>query len=174
LQIDIGGADYNYLVAGFSAKERTLTDPAYWRWTYGTAYLRLPWPDVAARQGATLTLRLSAGPEERKVRAPAPPGTPTPAAERPLVAAPAQVKLSLGDLKLGEATLVPGEPFREVTVAVPPGAPTDPKTPGWLLLRINASTWSPAEAGVSYDERALGVELDSVTLAAPGTSSSGR
>jgi hypothetical protein len=60
--------------------------------------------------------------------------------------------------------LAPGAPFTDVSFAVPATAPPDPSDAGSILLHLHSSTWSPAEAGVSPDQRGLGVEVDSVTL----------
>jgi hypothetical protein len=177
-RLDIGGLDYTSLVAGFSGKEKThATDPdsAQWRWTFDDAYLRLPWPDAARRSGATVTLRLSAGPATRAVHAAAAPGAKA-GAETPLVAAPALVTVSAGGLRqqavrltpsapfTDVVRLAPGAPFTDVSFAVPATAPPDPSDAGSILLHLHSSTWSPAEAGVSPDQRGLGVEVDSVTL----------
>ncbi|HUS15716.1 MAG TPA: hypothetical protein VM536_11950, partial [Chloroflexia bacterium] len=175
-RLDIGGQDYEWLVAGFSGKDKTQPgDTDSWRWTYRDALLRLPWPDTARQGGATLTLRLSAGPAARGRPAPA-----TPTAEqtarlvpgpdgRPMLPDPAVVTLLAGAQQLGQVTLAPPAAgqlpaFQDVTVQVPPGTPPDPANPNYLLLHIQSSTWSPAAVGASADERALGVEVDSVQL----------
>ncbi len=187
LRVDIGGADYATLVAGWAGKERTLpTDPdtAQWRWAGHDALLRLPWPVAARQSGATLTLRLSAGPKERAVVLSK---SATPAQQAASVtlpnglrglAAPAQVTVLVGDLPLRPLTqaigakavpvsLLPGAGFTDVQFAVPPTAPTDPAGADYLLLHLSSPTWTPFAVGVSGDERALGVEVDSVELAAP-------
>jgi hypothetical protein len=179
--LDIGGEDYKYLVAGFSGQERTprTDDPNYWRWTFPDAFLRVPWSDAAKARGGTITLRLSAGPPERAVHAPPPPGTTLRRGEvpdTPLVPAPAQFKLFAGNLRLQPTTLTPGgadpalvtlQPgggFQDVTFIVPPNAPTAPVDGNYLLLHLNSTTWSPADAGVSADDRNLGVQVDSVRV----------
>ena len=129
--------------------------------------------------GGTITLRLSAGPKERAVHAAPPPGTTLRRGEvpdTPLVPAPAQFKLFAGNLRLQPATptpgatdpalvtLQPGGGFQDVTFAVPPNAPTDPANPNYLMLHLNSTTWSPADAGVSADDRNLGVQVDNVRV----------
>jgi len=186
VQIDIGGDDYDALVAGWAGKERTLPsdpDTAQWRWTGQAALLRLPWPASARQIGATLTLRLSAGPKERAILLPAKPTAAQQAAAirlpsgLPALSAPAQVTVLVGAVPLrplGQPStaqiepvlLQPGIGFTDVQFAVPPTAPTDPAGPGYLLLRITSPTWTPFAVGVSGDERALGVAVDRVTLAA--------
>ena len=61
-------------------------------------------------------------------------------------------------------TLQPGAGFTDVTFAVPPNAPTDPANPNYLMLHLNSTTWSPADAGVSADDRNLGVQVDNVRV----------
>jgi hypothetical protein len=187
VQVDIGGADYDTLVAGWGGKERTLaTDPdtAQWRWTGPTALLRLPWPAAARTQGATLTLRLSAGPKERAVPLPDKPTDAQKAAAFTALngvqalSAPAQVTVAAGSLPLfppgqpaaakpAPVVLQPGGGFQDVTFTVPPNAPTDPASPDYLLLRISSTTWAPSDVGASADDRGLGVEVDGVRLALP-------
>ncbi|HMA37634.1 MAG TPA: hypothetical protein VKY74_24485 [Chloroflexia bacterium] len=172
--LDIGGRDYEYLVAGFSGKEKTHPsdpDAAAWRWTYHDAFLRLPWPASATAQGARLTLRLSAGPPERRVPAPKHPTAAESARLVPapsgalMLPAPAQVSiLASSGPPLGQVTLAPGAPFQDVTIPVPSSVPPDPANPHYLLLHLVSTTWSPAAAEVSADIRALGVEVDSVAL----------
>ncbi|MDQ2809664.1 MAG: hypothetical protein M3Z04_22545 [Chloroflexota bacterium] len=174
-------------MAGWAGKERTLpTDPdtAQWRWTGSAALLRLPWPAGARQTGATLTLRLSAGPKERAILLPTKPTAAQQAAaiRQPngltTLAAPAQVTVFAGTVPLrplGQAAgsavtpviLAPGADFTDVQFAVPPNASTDPAGPDYLLLRISAPTWTPDTVGVSGDKRALGVAVDRATLAAP-------
>lgn len=173
-RLDIGGLDYQNLVAGFGGKEKTAPadpDTAQWRWTFHDAYLRLPWPDSAKAGGATLTMSLSAGTKERRVPAPA---HPTPEQTARLVLAPsgakmlpspAQVAISANSvLTLTQVTLQPGAGFQDVTMGVPANAPTDPADPHYLLLHITSSTWVPSAAEVSGDERVLGVALDEMRL----------
>jgi hypothetical protein len=179
--LDIGGLDYKYLVGGFTVQEKTkAADSDYWRWTGNDALLRLPWPDTA-RAGMTLTLRLSAGPAQRAVLAPKNATPAQLATARPgpngttVLPAPAQVTILAGKQQLGQATL-PLPPtadpiFQDVTVSIPATAPRDPADAHYVLIHITSTTWSPAEAGVSGDERALGVMVDSVSLSAAPTAS---
>ena len=151
--LDIGNMDYKWLVAGFYTQEQAPGDPSPWRWTGEHAILRLPWPTQTGgrtSQAVTLTLRLR-------------PETPRPG-QPPLRASPLTVSLSVGDTPVGQVVVPPGSGFADYTLRVPAGIPmtTDSAESGTALLHIQAPTWSPQEAGVSYDSRALGVQLDSV------------
>lgn len=144
--LDMGGLDYAYTVGGFYTQDQDAPGAPYWRWTHDAALLRLPWAG-AAGQGGRLTLRLRAGPA-------GPEGRPTPAEVRVLLAGPNGEPGAV----LGEARVLPGAPFMDFAFPVPAQTGRD------VLLRLESSTWSPAETGNSDDRRALGVQLDSLRL----------
>ncbi len=183
-QVDIGGADFRYLAAGFAPQEKTHpSDSDAWRWTGGNAYLRLP-VGTGVSQTLTLTLRLSAGPAQRAVPLPDKPSAAQQAAavRAPdgslVLPAPATVTVAAGPLTLGKVTLplppAGGDPiFEDATFTVPADAPRDPADPAYLLIHLSSSTWSPADVGVSADARALGAIVDTVRLA-PGPTAQGR
>jgi hypothetical protein len=60
----------------------------------------------------------------------------------------------------------PGSGFTDYTVNVPAGIPlsSGDGASGTVLLHLRAPTWSPRDAGLGYDSRALGVQLDWVRV----------
>ena len=152
VKLDVGNMDYPNLVTGFYIQERAPGDPSEWRWTGEHAILRLPWatqPDGKTLDGGTLTLRMR--PE-------------SPAEGKPIKRTqPVTVTLTLENesTPLKQIVIPPGSPFTDYTVSVPAGITKSSSDPGTALLHIKSSTWSGHEAG-SYDERALGVQLDEV------------
>lgn len=155
LTITMGQADEKYDVAGFYAIERSRDDPTPYRWTGPLALLRVPWTASLARSGGTVTLRLAGG-------------------KRPAaLAGPAHVRITLdpgvGETgpTLAEFDVAPGA--TDYTVTIPPNA-LPVSDDGTALLRIESrTTWSPQDYAPpnapTYDNRALGVQVQSVTIA---------
>ncbi|HUP28245.1 MAG TPA: hypothetical protein VM409_07405 [Chloroflexia bacterium] len=151
--LDVGGMDYKWLVAGFYLQEKAQQDKSSWRWTGDHAVLRLPL-DVGeggvTYRGASVTLRLR--PETPQVGIP------------PLRAEPVRVKVSLNNTQLGEVVVPAGSDFTHYSLKIPPGVPVS-QTPGdGALLHIDAPTWTGMQAGISYDQRVLGIQVDEVTV----------
>ncbi|MDQ6692882.1 MAG: DUF2079 domain-containing protein, partial [Chloroflexota bacterium] len=162
LHIEIGdGSDYQYLVAGLQAQERATGDASSWRWTADSAIVRVPWPSQATGLNAKQN-PLNGGTVHLRLR----PETPL-AGSAPLRTQPLTVTLLLDDTPIGNVVVKPGTNFTDYTVKVPPGTPkagTDVSGPGSALLTINSPTWSGRTAGISYDERVLGVQVDSIDI----------
>ena len=75
------------------------------------------------------------------------------------------VTVTLEDTPVGTVIVPPGTDFRDYTINVPAGiAKSSGSLPDEALLHIRAPTWSADQAGLSYDTRALGIQLDRVTL----------
>ncbi len=151
--LDIGDMDYPSLVGGFYKQEQDTPGAPLWRWTGGEALVRLPWPTSA--DGKTLgaaTVTLSLRPE-----------TPV-QGKPPRRTEPLTVTLSLDDTPIGRVVLPPASPFKEYTIAVPAGMPREGSEGGYALLKISAPTWSGEEAGISYDTRRLGVQVEKVEV----------
>ncbi len=151
--IDVGDMDYKWLVAGFYKQEHAQGDQSDWRWTGDHAILRVPWPTQPGGktlQGGKVTVRLR-------------PESPT-AGGRIVRTTPLTVTLSLEDTPIGTVVVPPGSQFGDYTVVVPPGVKKTSRGTDTSLLHIKAPTWSPQDAGISYDARALGIQLDSVTI----------
>jgi len=152
-ELDIGEMDYKWLVAGFYWEERTKEDEPRWRWTRDNAVLRLPLratADGATFQPASLKLRVR-------------PETPV-EGRKPLRSEPVTVTLTLEKTPIGEIVVPPGSDFADYSVQVPPGIPVPQNGSDGGLLTISAPTWSPRVPGVSYDPRALGIQIDAVAL----------
>jgi len=154
LTITMGQADEQYDVAGFYGIEHDRNDPTPYRWTGPTALLRVPWTASLAQTGGTITLRLAGGMR--------------PAA----LTEPAHVRIALDPglnapgPTLAEFDVAPEA--RDYTVTIPPNAlPVSDN--GTALLHIESrKTWSPQDYAPPnapiYDSRALGVQVQSVTL----------
>jgi hypothetical protein len=152
-RLDVGDMDYKWLVAGFYLQERAAGDPSDWRWTGNHAILRVPWPSApggTTLDGGKITLRL-------RPESPSQQGG-------PYRKDPLTVKLMLEDTPIGEIRVPPGSPFADYTLQVPAGATRTSPGDGTALLHIQAPTWSPQRAGLSYDARALGVQVDVVEV----------
>ncbi len=132
----MGRFDYGYLMSGFYAREG---GPGGWyRWTGKTAEIVVPW----APEGKGLVLSLTVG------------------SPRPAGVEPAEVSLYLNELLLDRFEL--DDEFKTQTIVVPPDSITDPQAKT-ALLRLETSTWIPAEAGLG-DVRELGIVLDRIEL----------
>jgi hypothetical protein len=155
LTITTGQADEQYDVAGFYGVEHDRDDPTPYRWTGAVALVRVPWTASLAQRGGTITLRLAGG-------------------KRPAaLTAPAHVRIAL-DPGLNE----PGPTLAELdltpeaanyVVTIPPNA-LPVGDGGTALLRIESrAPWSPQDYAPPnaplYDSRALGVQVESITLA---------
>ncbi len=154
LTVTMGQADEKYDVAGFYGIERDRDDPTPYRWTGPVALLRIPWAASLAQHGGTITLRLAGG-------------------KRPATLTdPAHVRIAL-DPGLNEdgPTLAEFDltrDFAEYTVTIPPNA-LPLSDDGTVLLHIESrKAWSPQDYAPPdapiYDDRALGVQVQSVTL----------
>jgi 4-amino-4-deoxy-L-arabinose transferase-like glycosyltransferase len=153
-KLDIGDNDYQYLVTGFNKQERDNPSSPYWRWTGPQSILRVPWPTQAGSSktydGGTVTLRLR---PESPV-----PGKPA------LRTEPLTVTVTLDNTPVGTIIVPPGSDFTDYTLHVPPGIAKVGTDPDNALLGIKSPTWSPYDAGVSNDQRALGVQMDGVDI----------
>jgi hypothetical protein len=152
-KLDIGENDYQYLAAGFNKQERDDATSPYWRWTGPQAILRAPWPTLPggkAYVGGTVTVRLR-------------PETPVPG-KPALRTQPLTVTLTLDNTPLGNVIVPPGSGFIDYSLTVPPGTPKVSGDADYGLLGIKSPTWSPSEAGVSNDQRVLGVQIDGVDV----------
>lgn len=151
--LDVGDMDYPSLVDGFYKQEQDGPGTPFWRWTGGEALVRLPWPPSAG--GKTLgaaTVTLSLRPE-------------TPVQGKPFRrTVPLTVTLSLDDTPIGRVVIPPGSPFKDYAINVPAGLPKKGSEAGYALLKISAPTWSGEQAGISYDTRRLGVQVDRVQV----------
>lgn len=150
---NIGEMDYPWLVAGFNKQESDDNGETFWRWTGDHAIFRAPVPASAGAetyQGARITLSMR-------------PETPL-EGKAPLRTEPLTITVALDDTQIGQVMLPPGSDFEEYTFDVPPGAPKTERDPGTGLLHIYAPTWSGQSAGLGYDARALGVQLDAVRI----------
>ncbi|MCL5958123.1 MAG: hypothetical protein M1358_02205 [Chloroflexi bacterium] len=137
--LDIGGADYKYLVDGFWEKE--VKDGVSYRWTGrdgsgGT--IRLPWK--AGQSELRLSLSLSSGPPERGRAIP--------------------VKVSLDGNPIASLSVGPG--FQSYEIDIPEGI--TPQKSDEVLLHLDTPGWSPRSQGISYDPRSLGIQIDSVEV----------
>jgi hypothetical protein len=152
-RVDIGEMDYPTLVAGWHRQERDDRSSPYWRWTGDQAILRLPWPSspvTSTLEGGRVNISLR--PE-------------TPLTGQPFLRTqPLTVTLSLDDTPIGEVLVPPGVEFQEYTVEVPPGLPKGRSPEGYAMLRIASPTWSGLQAGLSYDARTLGIQVDAVRV----------
>jgi len=165
LTITMGQADEKYDVAGFYGIEHDRADPMPYRWTGPAALLRVPWTASLAQSGGTITLGLAGG------RRPAALGRP----------AHAWIALDPGLNEHGPtlADFDLTEGFAQYMVTIPPGAlPVSDN--GTALLRISScidpaskdlakcNVWSPQDyappGAPIYDPRALGVQVQSITL----------
>jgi hypothetical protein len=155
LTITAGQADEQYDVAGFYGVERDPGDPTPYRWTGPVALVRVPWTASLAQRGGTITLRLAGG-------------------KRPAaLVGPAHVRIALdpglnepGPI-LAELDLTPEA--ADYVVTIPPNA-LPVGDDGTALLHIESrAPWSPQDYAPPnaplYDSRALGVQVQSVTLA---------
>ena len=152
--VDIGDSDYQWLVSGWNKQERDTPQAPYWRWTGSHPILRVPWPTtvVSGTSYFAGTIRLRLRPE-------------TPQPGKPLLRPdPVTLKLSLDGTPVGEIAVAPGTDFAEYTIDIPAGIPKTEKDPDYALLHINSPTWSGASAGISYDARALGIQVDQVII----------
>jgi hypothetical protein len=154
-RLDIGEMDYKYLVTGFYNQERAEGDPSAWRWTGDHAIVRVPWQareGGTTLQGGTITLRLrpESPVEGRAIQR-----------QDPLTVT---LALETVDNPIGQITVPPGSAFTEYTLEVPPGVPRSSASQGTALLHLVAPTWSAQSAGISYDARALGVQVDSIEI----------
>lgn len=151
--IDVGDMDYKWLVAGFYKQERAEGDASEWRWTSDHAIMRLPWATQsgeASLEGGKVALRLR--PE-------------SPVTNRRLQRSTSiTVTLTLEGARLGTVVIPPGSLFKDYIIEVPPGTKKTSTGSGTALLHIEASTWSPQDAGISYDTRRLGIQVDRVTI----------
>jgi hypothetical protein len=151
-KLDVGNMDYPNLVTGFYIQERAPSDQSDWRWTGDHAIVRLPWPTQpggTTLAGGKLTVRLR--PE-------------SPAEGKPIKrTAPITVTLTLENevTPMKQIIVPPGSPFTAYEVTVPAGIKKSSTDQGTALLHIKSSTWSAQEAG-SYDDRALGVQVDEI------------
>jgi hypothetical protein len=155
-KIDIGDMDYEWLVAGFNKQERDRPGTPYWRWTGDQAVLRLPWPAAPGGKNlsvARLTLRLR-------------PETPV-EGKKPFRTQPLTVGFSIGDTPIGQVVVQSGTDFTDYILNVPAVPAPQGGEPGYALLQIKSPTWSPEQAGVSYDTRILGIQVESVEIASP-------
>jgi hypothetical protein len=153
-KLDIGENDYQNLVAGFNKQERDNPSSPYWRWTGGQSILRVPWPTQPASSktydGGTVTLRLR-------------PESPVPG-KAAVRTQPLTVTVTLDNTPVGTVVVPPGSDFTDYTLHVPPGIPKVGTDPDNALLGVKSPTWSPYDAGVSNDQRALGVQMDGVEI----------
>ncbi len=154
-RIDIGDNDYLWTVGGFYIQEKAKQDTSNWRWTGQQAFVRVPWPSGPddSLQGGKVTLRLR-------------PETPSAEGKPPLRTQPLTVTLSLDDTRIGQVILPPGSNFADYTLTIPPGLPIPNKgaDPGYAILKIESPVWSGEQAGISYDTRRLGVQVDAVEV----------
>lgn len=152
---NIGEMDYPFLVAGFNKQETDDNGQTFWRWTGNHAIMRVPVPvspGGSTYEGALVTL--STRPETPQEGKPA------------LRTEPLTITVALDDTQLGQVLLPPGSDFTEYTFTVPPGTPKTERDAGTGLLHVYAPTWSGQAAGLGYDPRALGVQLDAVRVEA--------
>jgi hypothetical protein len=134
--LDVGRFDYGYLMSGFYAREG---GPGGWyRWTEKTAEMLVPW----LPEGNSLVLSLAVG------------------SPRPTGVEPAKVSLYLNEHLLDRFEL--DDEFKTQTIVVPPDLIDDPQAK-MARLRLETTTWIPAEAGLG-DVRELGVVLDRIEL----------
>ncbi len=150
--VDIGNNDYAWLVSGWNKQERDTPQSTYWRWTGAHAILRVPWPTSDTSSYISGTIHMLLRPETSQLGLPV------------LRTDPITVTVSLDNTPLGEVTLPPGSDFLNYTFRVPAGIPKTEKDPDYALLHIYAPTWSGSSAGISYDQRALGVQVDQVII----------
>jgi hypothetical protein len=154
--LDIGNMDEKYLVAGFYISERAPGDTTDWRWTGDHAILRVPWPSQPGSNGT-----LQAGKITLRLR----PESPSPL-HRVTRTQPVTVTLTLENdsRPVGRIVVPPGSPFTGYTISVPAGIKKAGSEEGAALLHIRSSTWSAQQSGLSYDPRALGVQVDEVRV----------
>ncbi len=167
LTITMGQADEKYDVAGFYGIEHDRADPTPYRWTGPAALLRVPWTASLSQNGGTITLRLAGGTRPAALSLPA----------------HAWIALDPGlnenGPTLADFDLTQG--FAQYTVTIPPGA-LPVSDDGTALLRITScidpakkgkdlkqcNVWSPQDYAPPnapiYDSRALGVQVQSITL----------
>jgi len=164
--ITVGVADEQYEVQGFYALQQDKDAPAPYRWTGPSALVRVPWTPALMQNGGTLTLHLAGG-------------------KRPAEIPPAHVRIAVSSgvgedgPVLMEADLPAG--FTDVTMYVLPGVLTQTDN-GTALIRIEScanddafeknygvcSAWSPKDfPPLTYDDRKLGVQVQSLTLTTP-------
>lgn len=152
-RLDVGVMDYKWLVAGFYLQEQAESDTSPWRWTGDRAVMRLPLErtsDGTTFAPATLNLRLR-------------PETPV-ANQAPVRSEPVTVTLQLGNNPLGQVIVPPGAGFTDYSVKIPAGIAVPGDEGDGALLSIIAPTWSGRLAGISNDQRALGIQIDSVEV----------
>ncbi|MEO6458385.1 MAG: hypothetical protein ABIO92_08965, partial [Chloroflexia bacterium] len=140
-------------VAGFYLQEQPEGDTSPWRWTGDKAVMRLPLErsgDGTTFAPATLNLRLR-------------PETPI-ANQAPVRSEPVTVTLQIGNSPLGQVIVPPGAGFTDYLVEIPAGIAVPGDEGDGALLSITAPTWSGRRAGISYDQRALGIQIDSVEV----------
>lgn len=139
LAVDVGAAD-DLHVLRFHSKERT--GEITFRWTHPASLVVLA---NVPRGSSRLTLRMSNG-------------------GRPANLPPPDVTILLDDEVIGRASVAAG--FRDYSFTIPGGLLYRGVAPGgWPLLRIvTSTTWSPRDAGLGGDGRALGVMIDRVDV----------
>ena len=150
--LDVGVMDYEWLVAGFYIQEEAEGDSSPWRWTGDHAILRLPLERTADGKTGAVTLKLRLRPE-----------TPV-AGQAPARSEPVTVTLRLGETAIGQITVPPGTGFADYTLRIPAGVALENDKGNGALLHILSPTWSGRRAGISYDQRALGIQIDSVDI----------
>ena len=139
LAVDIGTAD-DLHVLRFHSKERT-RDVTF-RWTHPASLVLLA---NVPRSSSRLTLRMSDGGRPENLPRP-------------------DVTILLDDEVIGTARV--GEGFRDYSFNIPEGLLYRGVASGsWPLLRIvTSATWTPRDAGLGGDGRALGVMIDRVDV----------
>lgn len=154
-RLDVGEMDYPALVAGFHRQERDNDSSDYWRWTGGRAILRVPWPqgpDGTTLGAATVRLRLRAQ---------------TLVEGLPLLRREA-VTVTLGldnaPVAVGSTVVSADAPFQDYEFRIPAGSPKKGSDAEYALLIIDAAVWERRPDELGYDERVLGVQLDTVEI----------
>jgi hypothetical protein len=136
--VDVGNHD-DLNVLRFHAKEQT--EGRLFRWSRNISYVVLP--EVAAGS-RTVTLWMSDG-------------------GRPPAAPPADVRIALGGIPLGEVRVDTG--FKPYTLNIPPdtaAALASSRQP--VQLRLETPPWIPEQVLGTPDDRSLGVMVDRVTV----------
>ncbi len=134
--VDVGGFDYKYLASGFYEKESDRSGAVY-RWTGAEARIRI---GEGWNGPGHLSLRASAGPPERQKAA--------------------SVTVIVNGTPIGKLDITSG--FDTYQMEVPAQALIAGRDE--VTISIRSSTWSPSDNGLGYDRRALGIELDWISL----------
>lgn len=142
IEVDVGSVDGAYLDEGFWSKEYMPGAPTM-RWTRDVAKLTTPLPRLNGKAGEEPLLEI-------QVRA---------MIYRPEMVAPAPVTVKIGEYELGAFT--PTEEWTTYVFRAPYSAL--PATDS-IQIQFSTETFTPAELGLSGDNRALGFLLDWVKI----------